>query len=106
VEPPVAGARVTQRNRDREVLGRQSIAVLVERSDLGAPGVLGDPARLLEAGAEHLRGRLVVEDDRSVGVDQHPRKGDDRDQVAGQDQLERLLFGIRHVRTLIGGAVD
>ena len=55
------------------------------------------PPGVLERAPEQRRGRLVVEDDRGVAVEQERRRRDAGQQVAGQDQLERLLRArVRH----------
>ena len=50
---------------------------------------------LLERAADDLGRGVVVEDDPALDVDEEGGQGDDRDQVARQDQLERLLVVLR-----------
>ena len=57
------------------------------------------PARVLERAAEQRCRGLVVEHDAGLGVEQEGRRGEVGEQVASQDQLQRLL-GLGGLRAL------
>ena len=82
---PSRNARVTGRFSARKVPPR-----LVERADLGPPLRQWDRPGLLEQSAEELRRGVIEEHDRPLDIDQHRGQRDQRNEVARQDQLERL----------------
>ncbi|MEK6273123.1 MAG: hypothetical protein AABM42_10830 [Actinomycetota bacterium] len=85
------GPRFAYRGRHRQLVWRKRFAVGPERPVASAPLILFEHADLLEGRADDLRRGLVEEHDAAVRVDQERGDRDDRDQIAGQDQLERLL---------------
>ena len=95
---PKTGRPSRERHGERQLVGGQRGAVRVERPEPGVPLLAGEGPGLLEGAADDLRGRVVVEDDLAVDVDQERGQRDDRDQVARQDQLERFLALVRDSR--------
>jgi hypothetical protein len=91
---PVRRPPLAQGRGKRQPVGRERIAALVERAEFRVPLLSRQAARLLEASSDHLPGRVVVEHDVPLDVHEKRRQRDGRDQVARQDQLQRLLLAL------------
>ena len=94
LEGRVGGTVVADRDDQRQLVVGDRVAVGVERPEHRPPLVGADHAEFLEAFAEQRPGSLVVEDEQPALVDQEGRRRERRHQVAGEDQLERLLWSV------------
>ena len=90
-EGAVRGTSGADRLGGRHGVDLERGAVPVERAERLGPLLGAHPARVLERAPEERRSRFVVEDYGGVGVEEKRGGGDARQQVAGEDQLERLL---------------
>ena len=89
---PVEGVRGLvgpQRACQRLVLDRDRLPVVVERTEGVDPVLRRHRAGLLEPAAEQGAGRVVEEDDVAGQVHEERRGRQARQQVAGEDELER-----------------
>src|SRR5205823_407027 len=78
------------RDRKRELLGCKRSPPSVRRRERGGPFLERHHAGLLEAAAEQLLGRLVVEQQVAVGIDDEDRRREVRRQLTHQNHFERL----------------
>ena len=90
-EVRVGGAAVADRLDERQLLVGDRLAIVVKRPEDRAPLLRPDRAELLEALPEQPPGRLVVEDEQAALVNQEGRRRKRGHEVAGEDQLDRLL---------------
>src|SRR3954447_18289370 len=92
-DPQLAMCRapLVQRDRQRQFLEREVVAVAGHRLEARSPFLGRHLARLLEAHAEELPRRLVVEDERPVEADQERGRGEVRHKAARKDDLDRVL---------------
>jgi hypothetical protein len=89
----VRGAVRAEGDRQRLLLERDRLAAVVERAERAQPFLRRYPIPSLERPAEQRLGGLVVEQDLAGAVDEEARRGQARQQVASEDQLERLVRG-------------
>jgi hypothetical protein len=101
VDPVARGGRtpLPQRDRERQLLQRNALPLLVERPELGAPALGPHPPHLLEADAQQHAGGVVEEDDDPLLVHEEAGGGEGVDEAPGEDQLDRSLV-FRHGRTI------
>src|SRR4051794_31571344 len=92
LEPSVGGAARPKGLRGRQLLDRDWASLIAERSHRVAPLFGRHATGFLERDAEQRARRLVVEDQGALLIDQKRRGGEARQEVAGQDELERLLI--------------
>ena len=74
-----------------QLLVGDRLAVGVKRAEDRPPLLRPDRAQLLEALSEQPSSRLVVKDEQPALVDQEGRRRKRGHEVAGEDQLDRLL---------------
>src|SRR4051794_15610004 len=89
-----------QGGRQRLLLDRDAVALLVDRAEFVNPVLRRHGAALLEAPAEQRTGGLVVEDDVAWLVHEDGGGRQRGDQIAGEDELERPLRRSFHGVTL------
>ena len=88
-EPLVGRPAARERHHQRQVGGRNRPVVLVERREDLRPARGRHLAGLLEALAEDALGRLVVEQEIAVGIDEEQRHAEVAGQLPRQDDLNR-----------------
>ena len=84
-------ASLTQGLRQLVLVVRDRLFVVVEGAERGRPLLRGHRPGLLEAAPDKRAGSFVIEQQRSLLANEERRRGDARQQVAGENQLERLL---------------
>jgi hypothetical protein len=100
----VGGAIGPERLGDLLLLERDRIArSRVEGAERAEPLVGAELGVALESSAQQGAGRLVVEEDLAGAADEEGGRAQARQEVAGEDELERFLLRGLDGRTLIRG---
>src|SRR5207249_4997453 len=100
---------VLERDHQRQSLGWQGRAVVVGRPERDAPRRLVHLAGLVVATAEQRLGRLVVEEQVALRIDDEDRRREGAGELLGQDELHCLLrhavsFLTRRIVPRVGSA--